>query len=166
MSGTGKLKVTTPSDREIAMTRSFDAPRTMVYEAFTKPAVVKRWLYGPEKWSLAVCDLDIRPGGSLRYEWHGPDGEKMGMGGEYREVEPPERLVYTETFDEDWTGGETLVTVTFQEDGPERTTVTMTVRYASKEARDGAMGTGMAEGMEMGYARLEALLKDSVEARP
>jgi uncharacterized protein YndB with AHSA1/START domain len=157
MNNAGKLKVTTPSDLEIAMTRSFDAPRRLVWDAFTKPELVKRWLYGPEKWKLEPCELDVRIGGALRYEWHGPDGEVMGLSGVYREVAPPERMVHTEIFDEDWTGGETLVTTTFtEEDGT--TTVVMTVLYASQEARDGALATAMAEGMEMGYVRLDALL--------
>lgn len=166
MTSHGKLKVTTPSDREIAMTRSFDAAPSMLFEAFTRPELMKRWLYGPDRWTLAVCDIDLRPGGDLRYEWHGPDGEVMGLSGEFREVVPPERLVHTELFDEDWTGGETLVTTTFTEDEPGRTTVTMTVRYASKEAREGALESPMAEGMEMGYARLERLLEEGAASEP
>lgn len=158
MNEAGKLKLTTPSDVEIAMIRSFDAPRRMVWDAFTEPELVKRWLYGLDKWKLAVCELDLRVGGAVRYEWHGPEGEVMGLSGEFREVAPPERMVHTELFDEDWTGGETLVTTTFTEEGG-RTTVTMTVLYGSKEARDGALKTGMAEGMEMGYVRLEKLLE-------
>jgi uncharacterized protein YndB with AHSA1/START domain len=157
MSQHGKLEMTTPSDREIAMTRRFDAPASLVWRAFTEPELVKRWLYGLEGWTLAVCELDVRPGGALRYEWHGPDGEVMGLSGEYREVDPPHRMTHTEIFDEDWTGGETLITTSFrEEDGV--TTVTMTVLYASEAARDGAMKTGMAEGMEMGYVRLEGVL--------
>lgn len=164
MTDTGKLKVTTPSDLEIAMTRSFDAPRHLVWDAFTKPELAKRWLYGPDKWKLERCELDVRIGGALRYEWHGPDGEVMGLSGVYREVAPPERMVHTEIFDEDWTGGETLVTTTFtEEDG--KTTVIMTVLYASKEARDGALATAMAQGMEMGYVRLDELLAGEVASR-
>jgi uncharacterized protein YndB with AHSA1/START domain len=154
---TDKLKIGTPSEREIAMTRVFDAPRQLVFDAFTQPALVKRWLYGWDDWSLEVCDLDVRPGGALRYVWRGPQGQQMGMGGVYREIVPPERFVHTELFDEDWTGGETLVTTEFEErDG--RTTVTMTVRYASRQARDDALQTGMEHGLAVGYDRLEALL--------
>jgi uncharacterized protein YndB with AHSA1/START domain len=162
MSASGKLEVSTPSDREIAMTRRFDAPPELLWDAFTKPELVKKWLYGPEKWKLAVCELDLCPGGSVRYEWHSPDGEVMGLSGEYREVDPPHRTVHTEVFDEDWTGGETLVTTTFQTEGEGTTVVTMTVLYSSKEARDGALETPMAEGMEMGYVRLERLLEKAV----
>ena len=162
MSASGKLEVSTPSDREITMTRRFSAPPELLWDAFTKPELMKKWLYGPEKWKLAVCELDLRPGGSVRYEWHGPDGEVMGLSGEYREVDPPHRTVHTEIFDEDWTGGETLVTTTFQTEGEGTTVVTMTVLYSSKEARDGALQTPMAEGMEMGYVRLERLLEKAV----
>lgn len=163
MTPESKLTVTTPSDLEISMTRRFDAPAQRVWDAFTRPELMKRWLYGPEKWSLEVCELDLRPGGRLRYEWKGPEGEKMGLRGEFREVDPPRRMVHTELFDEDWTGGETVVTTTFEEDG-DGTVVTMNVRYGSKEARDGALESPMAEGMEMGYARLEAILADGEEA--
>lgn len=156
MRNTGNLKVSTPGDREVVMTRVFDAPRQLVFDAFTQPALVKRWLYGLDDWSLEVT-LDVRPGGALRYVWRGPQGQQMGMGGVYREVVPPERFVHTELFDEDWTGGETLVTTEFTErDG--RTTVTMTVRYASRAARDGALQTGMEHGLAASYDRLDALL--------
>ena len=98
----------------------------LVYDAWTKPELVKRWLYGPEKWTLAVCDMEVRPGGKIRWVWRDPDGKEMGLKGVYHEVVPPERLVHTELFDEDWTGGETLVTITFTEkDG--KTTCAMTV---------------------------------------
>lgn len=152
------LKVTTPSDREVAMTRVFDAPRERVFEAWTKPELLKRWLYGPsEDWSLAVCDMELKPGGAIRWVWRGRDGTEMGLRGVYREVVPPARLVHTEIFDEDWTGGETQVTITFVErEG--KTTVAMTVLYSTREARDGAMKTGMEQGMSVGYDRLEMLL--------
>jgi uncharacterized protein YndB with AHSA1/START domain len=160
MQDQGKLQITTPSDLEVTMTRVFDAPRQMVFDAFTKPEIVKRWMYGPDGWCLDVCEFDLRPGGKLRYEWKNTDnGSKMGLSGEYREVVPPEKLVHTELFDEDWTGGETLVTETFTEQRG-KTTVVMTVRYSSQEARDAAMKTGMAEGMEMGYERLDKMFAD------
>ncbi len=154
-----KLMITTPSDIEIVMTRVLEAPRRLVWQAWTKPELLKRWLFGPDGWSLARCDVDLRVGGTLRYEWSHPQKKTMGMGGVYREVVPEERIVHTELFDEDWTGGETLVTVDFIEENG-KTTVAMTVRYASREARDGALKTGMADGMEMGYDRLEILLSE------
>ena len=157
MKNTGNLRVATPTDREIAMTRVFDAPRHLVFEAWTKPELLKRWLYGPPDWSLAVCDMDLRPGGALRWVWCGPDGTEMGLSGVYREIVPPERIVHTELFDEDWTGGETLATIDFvEQDG--KTTVTMTVLYSSREARDGALKSGMEHGMAAGYDRLAEML--------
>ena len=104
------LKITTPSDREIAMTRVFNAPRTLVFEALTKPELVKRWLTGPPGWSMPVCEIDLRVGGAFRYVWRHDDGREMGMGGVFREVVPPERLVGTEKFDNPWYAGEALAT--------------------------------------------------------
>jgi len=152
-----ELVVTKPSDREIAMTRIFDAPRDLVIEAWTKPELLKRWLYGPEDWLLTVCRIDLRVGGALRFEWHHKSGQAMGLSGVYREIGLPDRLVWTEIFDEDWTGGETLVTLTFIENGG-KTTATQTVRYSSSAARDAAFQTGMATGMDQSYNRLAELL--------
>lgn len=160
MAHAGKTQVSTPSDHEIAITREFNAPRTLVFEAFTTPAILKKWLFGPEGHSLETCEIDLRVGGKLRYVWRMPDGNEMGMSGEYREVSPPERIVHTELFDEDWTGGETFVTNEFTEHNG-RTRVTITVQYSSREARDAALQTPMAEGMEMGYVRLEKMLTAS-----
>jgi uncharacterized protein YndB with AHSA1/START domain len=156
-----KLTVSTPSDHEVLITRVFNAPRPLVYDAWTKPELLKRWLHGLDNWTLAVCDMDVRPGGKIRWVWRDPDGKEMGLRGVYQEVVPPERLVHTELFDEDWTGGETLVTLTLTEkDG--KTTCAMTVRYSSLEARDAAIKTGMTDGMEMGYARLDRILAEMV----
>lgn len=162
MSGNEKLEVTTPSDTEITMSRRFDAPPELVWDAYTRPELVKQWLYGLEKWKLQVFELELRPGGRVRYEWHGPDGEVMGLTGEVREADRPRRLVHTELFDEDWTGGETVVTLTFEPAGRGGTLLHMNILYSSKEARDAALETPMAEGMEMGYARLERLLEEAV----
>jgi uncharacterized protein YndB with AHSA1/START domain len=150
------LTVTTPSDREVEITRVFDAPRKMVFDAFTKPELVKRWLLGPAGWSMPVCEIDLKVGGRFRYEWRNQDGRSMGMGGVFRELAAPGRIVHTELFDEDWTGGETTVTTIFTEKAG-KTTVAMTVLYASREARDGAMRTGMTRGMEDSYARLDEM---------
>ena len=106
---------------------------------------------------MPVCEIDLRVGGRYRYVWRGPDGNEMGMGGVYREIVPPERIVQTELFDQDWTGGETLGTCTLTEQNS-RTTLTINVLYSSKEARDGALRTGMTEGMTAGYDRLAELL--------
>jgi uncharacterized protein YndB with AHSA1/START domain len=152
-----KLKVTNAGDREVVITRDFDAPRHLVFDAWTKPEFCKRWLNGPDGWELAVCDIDLRPGGKLRYEWRQPDGTRMGMSGVYREVIRPDRIVHTEIFDEDWTGGETLVTLVLTERGG-KTTTTMTILYSSTQARDAALKTGMTDGMAMGYDRLDQIL--------
>ena len=158
----GTLKVTTPSDREVAMTRVFDAPRRLVFKAWTTPELMKRWLYGPEEWRLAVCEFDMRVGGKVRFEWRDRDGKSMGLSGVCREVVAPERLVFTEVWDEDWTGGETLVTMVFTEDAG-KTTVTQTVLYSSQAARDGALKTGMEHGAAMSYDRLaESVAVDGV----
>ncbi len=151
------LTIHTPSDREIVVTRAFDAPREMVWDCYTVPELLKQW-YGLPDWEMTVCEIDLRVGGKWRYVTKAPDGFEMGQSGEYREVAKPARIVNTEIFDMDWTGGETLVTLTLERDGAERTIATMKVLYANKEARDGALATPMAEGMEIGFKRLDELL--------
>ena len=152
------LQVTTPGDREIAMSREFNAPRHLVYEAFTTPELLKRWLLGPDGWALVVCDLDLRVGGRYRYVWKRErDAFEMGMGGVYRELVPNERIVSTEVFDEAWYAGEAVGTVTFVERGG-KTTLTQTMRYESKEARDGVLKSGMESGVAASYDRLEKIL--------
>lgn len=153
----GSLEITTPSDCEIAMTRVFDAPRRLVFDAWTKPELLKRWLGVRGGWILAECAVDLRVGGAYRYVWHGPDDAVMGMGGEYREIVPPERLVATEVFDHPWYEGEALDTIVLTEEGG-RTTVTTFVRYASREVRDAVLATPMATGIAEGYDVLAALL--------
>jgi uncharacterized protein YndB with AHSA1/START domain len=155
---TDALDVTTPSDTEVLMSRAFDAPRELVFDCWTKPELIRRWMFGPDGWSFAVCEVDLRVGGAYRFVWRSSDGEEMGLGGVYHEIVRAERLVSTERYDQDWTGGETLGTVVFAEHGA-RTTVTTTIRYASKEARDAALRTGMEQGMAMGYDRLAAVLR-------
>jgi uncharacterized protein YndB with AHSA1/START domain len=157
MKTTGTLKVTTPTDREIVMTRVFDAPCNLVFEALTQPELLKRWLFGPPGWSMAVCEIDLRVGGAFRYVWRGPDGTEMGMGGVYREIVVPERIVATEKFDEAWYPGEAVGTIVLVENGA-RTTLTQTVRYESREARDAVLKTPMEQGVAMGYDRLAELL--------
>jgi len=151
------LNVTTPSDREIEITRVLDAPRRLVFDCLSKPELVQQWLLGPPGWTMPVCEIDFRVGGRYRYVWRRDNGVEMGMGGVFREIVPPERIVTNELFDEDWTGGETTVTQTFVERAG-KTTLTMTIVYSSKEARDGALKSGMTEGMSAGYAKLDALL--------
>lgn len=157
MSLPATMTVTTPSEREVRFTRSFKAPRHLVFEAFTRPALLAQWMIGPDGWTMSVCEVDLRPGGAFRYVWTKPGGKEMGMGGTFVEITPPSRIVHVEVFDEDWTGGETRVTTEFVErDGA--TDMVLTVQYASMPARDGALGSGMTSGMEMSYARLDTML--------
>ena len=157
MTNTATLQITTPTEREIVMTRVFDAPRRLVFDAHTKPELVRRWLLGPPGWSMPVCEIDLRVGGTYRYVWRNDHGTEMGMGGVFREIVPPERLVATEAFDESWYPGEALdTTVLVEQDG--RTTLTLTVLYESREARDAALKSDMERGVNASYDRLAALL--------
>ncbi|MBL8234352.1 MAG: SRPBCC family protein [Bryobacterales bacterium] len=151
------FQVTTPSDREIEITRDFHAPRQLVFDAFTKPELVRRWLLGPEGWTMPICEIDLRAGGKYRYVWRKDGVKDMGMGGVFLEVSSPSRLVVTEKFDEAWYPGEGLNTTVFVENG-EITRTTITVLYESMEARDTARRSGMEHGMAAGYQRLEELL--------
>jgi len=155
----GSLEVTTPSDREIAMTRVFDAPRKLVFDAHTRPELVKRWLLGPDGWSLDVCEIDLKVGGKYRYVWRREaDGTEMGMGGVFREIAPPERLVATEKFDEAWYAGEAVNTLVLVESGG-KTTLTQTMLYESREVRDSVLRSPMEEGVGASYDRLAVLLE-------
>lgn len=152
------LDITLPTDREIRITRSFDAPRTLVWDCHTKPDLVRRWLLGPPGWEMPVCEIDLRVGGRYRYAWEDRGrGMVMGMSGTFTDVNTPALLRSVEKFDDDWTGGETNVSQRFDEQDA-GTLLTLTVLYASKQARDGAAATGMTDGMEQGYARLDEIL--------
>ena len=158
MSNPGALQVVARGDREIVMTRTFDAPRHLVFEAYTKPDLLKRWLLGPPGWSMPVCTVDLKVGGRYRYQWRkDSDGTPMAMGGVFREIVPPERIVATELFDDPWYQGEALSTVTLVEHS-RRTTVTTVVQYQSREARDGVLKSGMEKGVAASYDRLANLL--------
>jgi len=147
---------TTPSDREIVMTRVFDAPRSLVFDAFTNPEHLPHWMLGPEGWTMPVCEIDLRPGGAWRFVWRKSDGSELEMGGIYQEVAPPERLVNTESWGPEWP--ETVNTLTLsEEDG--KTRVTSTVLYPSQEARDAALQTGMKDGASMSFDRLAEYLR-------
>jgi uncharacterized protein YndB with AHSA1/START domain len=153
---TGALTLTTPSDTEVVVARSFDAPRELVWKAYTQPEHITQWMLGPPDWTMPVCELELRPGAPYRFGWRKGDGEEMQITGVVREVIPPERLVITEEWGGDWP--EALNTIAFTEaDG--RTTITTTVVYPSLEARDAALATGMTDGMSASYDNLEALLR-------
>jgi len=152
------LSITLPSDREIQVTRSFAAPADLVFDCWTIPALIRRWL-GPADWVFITCEFDARVGGKYRFVTRGPDGFEMGSGGTITEFIRPEWMKSTELYDMDWTGGETINSNRFTEvDGI--TTSVLTVLYATREARDGAHATPMAEGMEMGFKRLDELLEN------
>jgi uncharacterized protein YndB with AHSA1/START domain len=148
---TGTTTFTMPSEREIVMTREVDAPRELVFDAWTNPDHVRQWMLGPSGWTMPVCEIDLRPGGAWHFVWRRADATEMEMRGEYREVTPPERLVSTESWGGDWP--ETINTVTLsEEDG--KTTITQTVLYPSQEARDAALETGMKDGVSQSFDRL------------
>jgi uncharacterized protein YndB with AHSA1/START domain len=151
------LSITAAGDREIVMTRAFDAPRPLVWDAVTKPELLKRWLGVHNGWELAVCEMDLRVGGTYRYVWRGPNRAEMGMGGTYLELVKPERIVNTEKFDDPWYPGEGVGTMTLSEHGG-KTTMTTTVRYESKAARDMVLASPMESGMVAGYNALDAVL--------
>jgi len=154
MKNLGSLKITTVGDRELAMTRVFDAPRNLVFDAFTKPELVRRWLLGPDGWSMPVCEIDLKVGGAYRYVWRrDTDGTEMGMGGVYREIVPNQKIVTTEKFDQAWYPGEAVGTLVLTEQAG-KTTITQTVLYASREARDGVLKSGMESGVSRSYDRL------------
>jgi len=158
MNNTGTLKMTTPTDTAIVLTRVFDAPRRLVFDAWTKPELLRRW-FGARGWNLAGCEVDLRVGGSWRFVSRGPDGTEMAQGGVYREIVPPDRLVYTESFDDQSYPGESLITHVFVEQRG-KTTTTSTLVYPSPEARDIVINYPMKRGVGEGYDRLAELLAE------
>jgi uncharacterized protein YndB with AHSA1/START domain len=154
MKNTGTLKVSLPTEREIVMMRVFDAPRRLVFDALTKPELLKRW-FGPRGLSLVVCEADLKVGGAWRWVLRGPDGRDMGMRGVYQEIAPPERLVSTESFD-DYPGESLNTLILSEEDG--KTTFTITVRYALQEIRDAVIKSGMEHGAAECYDKLAEML--------
>jgi uncharacterized protein YndB with AHSA1/START domain len=151
-------QVAAHGDREIRGTREFDAPREMVWDAFTKPELLKRWLSGPDGWTMTVCEVDLRVAGTYRYVWvMEKEGHSMGMGGSFLEIGKPKRLVSTEKFDQSWYPGEMVGTLELAaKDG--KTVIHQTFRYESREARDAVLRTPMESGMAASYRRLDGLL--------
>ncbi|HEX3437479.1 MAG TPA: SRPBCC family protein [Pseudacidobacterium sp.] len=154
MKNTGTLKVTTPTDCEIVLTRVFNAPRELVFDAFSKPELLKRW-FGPHGWSLATCEVDFRVGGGFRFIMNGPDGRAMGMRGRYKEIERPFRSVHMESYD-DYPGETQVTSVLTEQDG--KTTLTATILAPSKEIRDAIVQSGMEHGAAESYDKLAELL--------
>jgi len=158
------LRLSTPTDREVVIARVFDAPRRLVWDAMCMPELLKRWLPGPPGWSMVLCEQDWRVGGAFRYAWRGPDGTEMAMHGVYREVVPPELVVRVESFVFGGQArGEQLATMVLAEQGG-RTTLTLTVLFPSKEARDASLAAGMEHGLAEGYDRLDQVFASSARA--
>jgi uncharacterized protein YndB with AHSA1/START domain len=153
---TGVTTYTAPADNQIQMTRVVNAPRKLVFETYTTPKHLQKWLLGPPGWTMPICEFDARPGGAWRYVYRKDDGNEMTLSGTVREFTPPERVVTTESWGPQWP--ETVNTVVFTEVAGQ-TTITLTMTYPSKEARDAALQTGMKEGMDQGFARLDEYLE-------
>ena len=143
----------TPNDHELVITRTFDAPRRLVWAAFTDPKHLPHWQTGPDGFTMPVCEIDLRPGGAWRYVWRNPHGREFSATGTYVEVDPPRRLVFVTGGD----GEERTNTTTFAEEANGRTTVTSAMRFPSKASRD--QGIPYAKiGTEPNHARLDAYL--------
>jgi len=163
MPNKGALTVTAQGDRDIVMTRSFNAPRRMVWDAYTKPELLKRWLLGPDGWYFIQCDVDLRVGGKYRYVWKNDEkNQTLGLGGEYREINAPGKLICTEKFDD--FPGEAVSTLELAEHNGV-TTLINTVRSPNREARDGMLATGMEKGVGRSYDRLDDVLS-SIASQP
>ncbi len=161
-----KSTVSLPNDLEVVVVRDFRAPRATVFDAWTKPELVQRWLLGPPGWTMPVCEMDLRVGGRYRWRWRNDAGKEFGFTGVFREVRRSSRIVHTQVYDPGSVGGnmgaECLITADLTEkDGV--TTFRQTIRYQSKADRDAAVSTGMTDGMEMSFAKLDALLGDGAE---
>ncbi len=151
------LHVAMTGASDITFRRQFNASPSLLWRAITDPLIIPRWQWAQD-WPMVQCDMDLRQGGAFRWVWRTAPDRLMGVSGRFVTIEAPHRLVHTENFDEDWTGGETTVTQTLAEIAPRTTRLTMVVRYSSETARAGAAASGMVAGMEEGYAKLDALL--------
>jgi uncharacterized protein YndB with AHSA1/START domain len=152
----GATTFTTPTDRELVMTVVVAGPKRRVFEAWTDPKQLPKWLLGPPGWTMPVCEIDLRPGGAWHFVWRKSDGAEMGMRGVYREVTPSQRLISTESWGEPWP--ETINTLQlFEKD--RKTTITQSILYESKDARDAALKTGMKHGVAASFDRLAEHLR-------
>jgi uncharacterized protein YndB with AHSA1/START domain len=152
---TGSTTYTTPSDREVVVTRVVNAPRRLVFAAWTEPRHLQRWLTGPEGWTMPVCEIDLRPGGRWRYVYRKASGKEMTLTGSVLEVVPPDRFVTTESWGPEWPDTVNTLVLTEAEG---RTTIALTITYVSKEARDAALDTGAMDGMNRAFELLDELL--------
>lgn len=160
----GPAQVSMPSDCEVRVTRTFNAPRRLVYDAHTKPELVRQWQTGYEGWDMPVCEMDVRVGGRYRWQWKNQeDGKTFGFFGDFTEVDAPSRIEHNQYFDPgdvDYAmpvGDPCVVSVDLTEQNGV-TTLVCTMKFASKEIRDSAVATGMTDGMEYSYARLENVI--------
>ncbi|MFO1016429.1 MAG: SRPBCC family protein [Hyphomonadaceae bacterium] len=158
------IEVTQPSDREVRVVRTFKAPCQLVWDAHTKPELVSKWMLGPPGWKMPICEMDVRPGGAYRWRWRSEaDGKEFGFFGKFIEVDEPNKIVHEENFDPGDIGGpmssEPAIITTLYEEHNGVTTLTLTMLFASKDIRDRAVSTGMTDGMEIGYARLDDMFK-------
>ena len=154
---TGVTDFSVTSDTQVKLVRVVHAPRRLVFEAYTRPEHLRRWLGFPEGWTMPICEMEPRAGGKWRYGWRkDDDGSEMVMGGIVKEFVPPERITTTEQWGPEFP--ETLNTVTFTESN-DMTTITTTITYPSKDARDAALETGMRDGLDVSYARFDNLLE-------
>lgn len=160
-------EVTTPSDREVRVTRKFNAPRQLVWDAHTKPELVQKWQLGPPGWDMPVCDMDVRVGGKYKWVWKSQeDGKSFGFHGTFTEVNAPSKLTHEEFYDPgdlpaDMPTDESCLVSLDLSEGNGVTTLVCTMKFASKGSRDRAVATGMTDGMEMGYARLDDMFKQA-----
>jgi uncharacterized protein YndB with AHSA1/START domain len=153
------FKVTTPSDRQIGLTRLFDAPRRLVFEAMSQPEHIRRWWGNlAEGYSVPVCEVDLRVGGAWRFVNRTPKGEEAAFKGIYREIVPPDRLVFTEIF-EKFPDTESIVTAVFTDEGG-KTRLTVTAEYPTRDIRDMVIKTGMEKGAAISYDRLEEVARE------
>jgi uncharacterized protein YndB with AHSA1/START domain len=150
------LAVTAVGATDLVLTRTFAAPRELVFAAFTRPGLLTRW-YGARGWHLVVCEIDLRPDGAWRFVSRGPGGAEMTQRGVYREIDPPGRLVQTESYD----AGDAVITTVFTGRADGRTVMNTTVRFPSREVRDGVLRTPMERGAAESYDRLAELLSET-----
>lgn len=160
------LEVTLPSDREVRVVRSFNAPRELVWDAHTKPELIQKWMLGPPGWSMPVCEIELRVGGAYRWRWRNDaDGSEFGFFGKFTEVNKPAKLAHEENYDPGDVGGtmstEPALIINELTEKAGVTTMVVTMVFPSKETRDGAVSTGMTDGMEIGYARLDDMFKQA-----
>ena len=156
MQKTGQLELQLIGGTDILFTRLFSAPAQMVFDAHTKPELFSRWMLGPPGWTMPVCEIDFRVGGRYRCEWAHPEEGSFDVSGQYLEIDAPGRFRHTEVM----AGTETVNVVTFTEQGG-KTLMSQNISYANAEAWQAAIETGMAEGMEAGYANLDRMFAEA-----